>query len=141
MTSALVNVCVDPRLNHELIRSQVETQLERLQLRADRVYVIADVGGNLGSAARGTVELLARRQEDLVLAAVLHHDDCLAAEADIRKPLSASAADLEGLLRRAGVACPVLSGDIHTESNTIRWHDQPAADYEVFKFRMPRMYG
>ena len=44
MASALVGVCVDPRINHELIRIQVRQRLERSGIRAERIYVLNEVG-------------------------------------------------------------------------------------------------
>ena len=39
MAAALIGVCVDPRLNHEIIRLQVRQRLERSGLRAERIYI------------------------------------------------------------------------------------------------------
>jgi len=76
--AAIINVCVDPRLNHEVIRAQVRARLERLRLPAQLVYITSDVGGNLGVSFRSTAELVLKNQDRVEFAAVFHHDDCVA---------------------------------------------------------------
>jgi hypothetical protein len=137
--AAVINVCVDPRLNHEVLRAQVQGRLEQMRLPSGRIFITNDIAGNIGSAVRNTVELLARAREEVVMAAVLHHDDCAAARQGLRVPLTASTQQLRSTLEQAGIRCPVLSGEIHTESNTIVWTDRPAPKYELFTFRMPRL--
>jgi hypothetical protein len=134
MASALVVVCVDPRLNHEIIRTQVRQRLGRSGLRADRIYLLGEVGGNVGSNVRQTAQLLARLADPVVLAAVLHHDDCLAAREDQRKDLAASADELTTELDRLNLRCPVLTGQIRTAHSQINWSDEPEYRYQPFSF-------
>ena len=61
MTAALVQVCSDPRLNHELVRYQVREKLDRLHLRAERIFILNEVGANIGSNLRNILELLVKR--------------------------------------------------------------------------------
>jgi hypothetical protein len=137
--AAIINVCVDPRLNHEVLRAQVQARLEQMRLPSERIFITNDVAGNVGSAVRNTAELLTRAREEVVVAAVLHHDDCAAAAQGLRVPLAASTQQLRSSLEQAGIRCPVLSGEIVTESNAIVWTDRPAPRYELFTFRMPRL--
>ena len=136
MAAALVQVCVDPRLNHELLRIQVRQKLGSQGISADRIYVLNDIGGNVGSAFRNTVALLARRAEPIVLCAVLHHDDCLAAAEGLRRPLDTSAQEMAAVLAEQGIRCRVLTGTIRTEHNHLRWSDEPEPRYEPFSFRL-----
>ena len=140
MASALLNICVDPRLNHDALRDQLRRRLTQ-DVPARNVFVVADIAGNLGSAARNTIGLLRKRGEDIVVAGVLHHDDCLAAAEGQQQPLAATAKALEAELRQAGFKCPLLTGTIATASSSITWTDSPPRSLEVLRFRMPRMYG
>jgi hypothetical protein len=63
MSAALVQICADPRFGHEVIRIQVNEPLERRGLRADRAFILNDVGGNVGSNTSSTLNLLQRRDE------------------------------------------------------------------------------
>jgi len=139
--AAIVNVCVDPRLNQELIRIQVKARLERLRLATDNLFVTNEIGGNIGSSFRNAALMLRERGVEIVLAAVLHHDDCVAAQAGRRQPLAQTALEIESFLRSQSVACPVLSGTLRTEDSTLIWLDEPMASREVLSFRMPRMMG
>jgi hypothetical protein len=134
MAAALVQVCVDPRLNHELIRLQVRLRLARSGLRAERIFILNEVGGNLGANFRSTAELLARLREPIVFCAVLHHDDCLAAAQGRRSDLAAVARDMQAELARLGVACPVVTGWVRTEHNHVLWSDEPKRRYVPFSF-------
>ncbi|HEV8638693.1 MAG TPA: hypothetical protein VG370_31155 [Chloroflexota bacterium] len=134
MAAAIAEVCVDPRLNHELLRIQVRQKLGRLGLSAERIYVLNENGDTLGSNFRNTVRLLRLRGEALVLCAVLHHDDCLAAQAGLRLGLDESAQRVAAYLAEQGVPCPVLTGEVRTENNHLRWTDEPARGYEPFSF-------
>ena len=134
MAAALVVVCVDPRLNHEIIRLQVRQKLARSGLRAERIYLLGDVGGNPGSSFRQTAELLARIGEPVVLAAVLHHDDCLAAREGQRKDLVDSAQEMSTALDRMSLHCPVLTGQIQTAHSRVLWSDEPTHRYTPFSF-------
>jgi hypothetical protein len=141
MTAAIVQVCMDPRLNHDVIRQQVIERLARRGQVADRVFILNDAGGNLGSNTRNTLDVLVRRREPLLLAAVLHHDDCLAAAEGLRYSLDDTAAQLGALLAQRGINSPVLTGTILTETSAVSWSDDPRLSYEAVPFRMPRMFG
>ena len=91
MSAALVNICVDPRLNHEILRTQVRQKLGRMRLSAERIFIVNEVAGNAGSAFRNLVDMLVARVDPIVLAAVLHHDDCLAAQQGLRMPVAGTA--------------------------------------------------
>lgn len=132
MAAAIVQVCVDPRLNHELLRAQVRQKLGRLGINAERVYLVNEVGGNLGQSFRSTVRLLGTRNERIVLCAVLHHDDCLAM--GVRAPLETTAQQVKALLGEEQVSCPVLTGNILTAQNHLLWADEPGPRYKPFTF-------
>jgi len=134
MTAALVQVCVDPRLNHELIRLQVHQKLERSGLRTDRIYVLNEVGGNLGANFRSTALLLARTGEPIVFCAVLHHDDCLAAREGQRTALDVVASEMAEELARLKLPCQVVTGQVRTEHNHLLWSDEPESRYVPFTF-------
>ena len=139
--AAIILTCVDPRLAHDVIRDQIGRRLEREGLPVRDIYVVSDVGGNLGSGFTNTLDLLTAAKVPVVLSAILHHDDCLAARLNVRKPLETTVAEIRTELSRRGIKCPVLSGNITTESSGLTWTDQPPVSREVFKFRMPRMMG
>ena len=125
MSVALVNTCVDPRLDHAAIRLQIAALLKRAGLAADRIFITADVGGNLGTAFANTLDMLANGGQDIVLTAVLHHDDCVAHNAGLRQPLEDTVAGLEILLASRALTCPVYSGHIHTGTNEMSWSSLP----------------
>ncbi len=141
MTSAVVNLCFDPRLDHEAIRTQVRGRIERLRLKARSIYLVNDLGGNVGSGLRNAVRLRLSQREEVSLTAVLHHDDCLAAKAGRRKPLEVSAKELAAFLAELNLRTPVLTGTIRTADNLLTWTDEPAPSFETLTFRMPRMFG
>lgn len=134
MAAALVQVCVDPRLNHELIRIQVRQRLERSAVRSDRLFILNGIGGNLSSSFRDTIQLLSETDEPILFSAVLHHDDCLAAYQGLRTDLDATAQRMVTELSRAGVVCPVATGQIQTEHNRVYWSDEPVWSYVPFTF-------
>ncbi len=134
MAAALVEVCVDPRLNHELIRIQVRQRLERSGLRAERIYVLNEVGGNPGANFRSTVQLLTRIGEPIVFCAVLHHDDCLVDREGQRTDLDRAASEMMAELIKMAVHCPVVTGRIRIEHNHLLWSDEPAYQYVPFSF-------
>jgi hypothetical protein len=134
MAAALIGVCVDPRLNHEIIRLQVRQRLERSGLRAERIYILNEQGGNLGTSFRNTAQLLARAGEPIVFCAVLHHDDCLAAQEGQRTDLATTAKEMATELERLGVTCPVVTGQIRTAHSQLLWTDEPAYRYVPFSF-------
>lgn len=137
--AAIVNICVDPRLDHELVRVQVRQRLERAGMPDERVFVTSDVGGNIGSAFRNTADMLQRAHERVVLAGVLHHDLCVAAQAGLRQTLSTSEAAIRRVLADLGITATVASGELRTEDSRVTWADEPQRSYEVFTFRMPRL--
>ncbi len=141
MAAALINICVDPRLNHEALRQQLRGRFDGQDLALNRIFVVADVGGNVGTAARNTLAMLRTIRERLVAVALLHHDDCVAAGAGMRQALDVSARMLEAEVKMAGFATPVLRGSIVTATSTILWEDRPPKSLEQFTFRMPSMYG
>lgn len=132
MPAAILQICVDPRLNHELLRAQVRQKLGRMGLVAERIFLLNEVGGNLALSFRNTVKLLASRDERIVLCAVLDHDDCLAAAQ--RAPLEAREQQMKVVLTEEHVSCPVLTGDILTAQNHLRWDDEPEPRYKSFTF-------
>jgi len=134
VAAALVAVCVDPRLNHELIRLQVRQKLERSGLRADWIYVLNEVGGNLGANFRSTAQLLARTGEAIVFCAVLHHDDCLLARESQRADLDAAGRSMAAELARLNLRCPIVTGQIRTSNNQLLWSDEPEYRYVPFSF-------
>lgn len=137
--AAIINVCVDPRLNHDLIRAQVQGRLERERLSTTRVFITSDIGANIGSGFTNAAQMLAADREQIVLAAVLHHDDCVADRQRKRQPLGTSVEAAKKALSSLGVNCPVLWGTLRTEDGRLTWADQPPQSYEVLSFRMPRL--
>jgi hypothetical protein len=125
MSAALVQICTDPRLSHEVIRIQVNERLERRGLRADRVFILNDVGGNVGSNTSSTLDLLQRRDEPLLFAGVLHHDGCLAAEEGLRVSIDRTSRQLASFLADRRISVPVVTGTILTETSAITWLDEP----------------
>jgi hypothetical protein len=121
MTVALIQVCVDDRLNHELIRIQVRHKLAELYLAAQRIFILNEVGGNLGDNFRNTADAMLKLHEEIVLAGVLHHDDCRAASVGLRRPLDETTAQMADFLAKQGVACPIVSGNIYTANNHVVW--------------------
>lgn len=137
--AAIVNICVDPRLNQELIRLQVESRLDRLRLPAKRVFITSDIGGNIGSSFASTAQLLLANRETVAFAAVLHHDDCTADSQKKRQSLVSSVLAAKTALAALGINCPVLMGTVRTEDSMLTWPDEPERRYEVLNFRMPRL--
>ena len=134
MAAALIEICVDPRLNHELIRLQVRQRLDRNGIRAERIYILNEVGGNFGANFRNTAQLLVSAGEPIVLCAVLHHDDCLAAVQGQRMELAAAAQEMAAELARITVPCPVITGQIRTAHSQLLWSDEPEYRYVPFTF-------
>jgi hypothetical protein len=121
MQVALVQVCVDERLNHELIRIQVKHKLAALYLSAQRIFILNEVGGNLGENFRNTADAILKLRDEVVLAGVLHHDDCRAARVGLRRPLEETIAQMADFLAERGIACPIASGNIYTANNHVIW--------------------
>ncbi len=128
MTAVIANICVDPRLLHDVLRSQIQTRLQTMGLSAERVFLTNDIGGNIGSSLQNTLEMLACLPDPVVLLAVLHHDDCAAERAGRRRTLDSSIHDLTNLAAGMGLQCPVLSGNILTENSAILWTAQPQVE-------------
>jgi hypothetical protein len=134
MAAALVAVCVDTRINHEVIRIQVRQRLERSGIRAERIYILNDVGGNPGSNFHNTIQLLSRMSDPIVFCAVLHHTDCRSAQSGLRSDLAVAAQKVAAELSAANVHAPVLTGQILTENNELQWSDEPVWHYVPFTF-------
>jgi hypothetical protein len=70
----------------------------------------------------------------IVFCAVLHHDDCLAAKAGVRKELADGSEAMTADLRLVGAQCPVLTGTIRTEHSEVVWSDESESRYLPFTF-------
>jgi hypothetical protein len=136
MAAAIVVVCVDPRLNHEVIRTQVRQRLQRSGISADRIYVLNDIGANPGPNLSNTLNLLSRANEAIAFSAVLHHDDCLAARQGLRMELSRAADEMARHLQQAGSAARVATGEIQTQHNLVLWTDEPRSVYVPFQMHL-----
>ena len=121
MSVALAQVCVDNRLNHELLRIQIHHKLAELYLQADAIFIMNEVGGNLGENFRGVVDMMLARKNPIVLACVLHHTDCIAHQMGRRWPMETTIERMSAYLAERGVACPLVTGNILTENNHILW--------------------
>jgi hypothetical protein len=106
---------------------------------ADRIHLTNDIGGNIGSAFRNAIDLALRQGDQIVFVAVLHHDDCVAERAGLRSLLQTSRSEVSAFITNRGVNAPVFTGTIVTESNAVRWSDEPVRSFETFRFRMPRL--
>jgi hypothetical protein len=133
MASALVLLCVDPRLNHELLRIQVRQQMARLGLQAHRIYLVNEIGGNLAPNFDHTLDLLVRHKQPPVFAAVLHHNDCIAHEAGLRTDLPLTVLEATNRISAHGVSCPIYSGQIDIASNAITWDQSSAHRYRPYR--------
>lgn len=130
MQVALVQVCVDERLNHELLRIQVKHKLAELYLKAPRILIFNEIGGNLGQNFTSMARLLVSQNDQIVLASVLHHDDCQAAKAGLRKPIEQTIEQMESFLNEQDVSCVLASGNIYTNNNHIIWLDDRQIEAE-----------
>jgi hypothetical protein len=124
MRAAIVQVCVDERLNHELLRIQVRDKLTALYSGAERILILNEVAGNLGGNFRTTLDMLLKLQFQIVLAATLHHDDCLAAKHGLRRPMDETVSEMTDVLVQRGVSCVLATGNIYTNNNHIVWLDE-----------------
>jgi hypothetical protein len=138
MAAALVQVCVDPRINHEVIRIQIRQRLERSGIRAERIYILNDVGGNPGPNFSNTIQLVSRMGEQIAFCAVLHHTDCFSARFGLRSDLAVAAEQMATALSQAKVHAPVLTGQIRIENNELLWSDEPVWRYVPFTFGVGR---
>jgi len=121
MRAAIIQTCIDERLNHELLRTQVRHKLAALYSGAERVLILNEIAGNLGENFRNTLDMLLQMKAEIVLAGVLHHDDCLAAKQGLRRPLEETTAQMADLLASRGVSCVLATGNIYTNNNHIVW--------------------
>ncbi len=118
---ALVQLCVDDRLDHGKIRKQVAQKIHDVYLRADRIFLLNEVGGNLGQNFRNTLELFLAGGARIVFCGILHHDDCAADRAGCRLPMEQTVVELYHYLGEKGVNCPVYTANIRTSDSTIEW--------------------
>ena len=121
MRVAVLQLCVDPRLQHDAVRTQVAAMLSSRGTPADRIFLVGQVGGNLSESYLQTVDLAVREGATLVAGGALHHDDCLAARHGLRAPLPETLARVASELASRRVACPVVAGQIDTASQRISW--------------------
>ena len=121
MHVAIIQLCVDPRLNHQLIRIQVDQKLTSLDLKVDSIILVNEIGGNFGQNFINTLDLFLKQGAEVLLCGVLHHDDCVAAKHKLRQSLEDATAKMRALLGDAGIACPVWEGKITTETNHLEW--------------------
>lgn len=124
MQFALVQVCVDDRLNHELLRIQIRNRLAELYLRCEHVFIVNEIGGNMGENFRNTIALIKQSGGQIALAAVLHHDDCHAAQAGLRRPIVDTVAQMATFLAANDISCILASGQIRTSDNLIVWQGE-----------------
>lgn len=121
MKVVLFQVCVDERLNHELLRIQVKHKLAELYLNAPRILIVNELGGNMGRNFVNTARMLVNQKDDIVLSGVLHHTDCKADQAGLRLPIEQTMEQMETLLSELGVSGVLASGNIYTNNNHIIW--------------------
>ena len=95
---AIVQLCVDDRLDHGRIRAQVMEKLRSIHLPAERVFLVNEVGGNFGENFRNTVDVFRGQGMDVVFCGILHHDDCKANQAGWRRPMEQSVAEMAAFL-------------------------------------------
>jgi hypothetical protein len=118
---AVVELCVDDRLDHAKVREAVRSKLRSIYLEADRIILVNEVGGNFGENFRNTIDVFRELGARIVFCAILHHDDCAADLAGRRLPLERSVADLSAYLSREGLTCPVYTGTIQTATGAVSW--------------------
>jgi hypothetical protein len=118
---ALVQLCVDDRLDHPRIRASVEQKMRDIYLRADRIFLLNEVGGNFGQNFRNTLDVFLESGARVVFCAVLHHDDCAADKAGRRLPMEQTVAELSRYLVDKRVAGPVYTGFIRTADSFVEW--------------------
>ena len=123
---ALVQLCVDDRLDHNKIRAQVVEKMRDVYLRADRVFLLNELGGNLGKNFRNTLELFQDGGAHIVFCAILHHDDCAADRAGCRLPMEQTVAELHHYLAEKGVGAPVYTANIRTSDSSVEWSSTPS---------------
>ena len=125
MRVVVLQLCVDPRLQHEEVRAQVADLLGSRHNPAERIFLVGEIGGNLSESYLHTVDLALQAGGTLVAAGALHHDDCLADGRGLRAPLSETVERLRDELTARGVACPVLAGHIDTATQRVSWSEEP----------------
>jgi hypothetical protein len=125
---ALAQVCVDDRLDHARIRAQIHEKMRSIYLRADRIFILNEVGGNLGQNFRNTLEVFRASGAEVTFCAILHHDDCAAAAMGRRLPMEQTVAELSGCLAKGGVTCPVYTGHVRTRDSSVAWGGEPGQE-------------
>lgn len=118
---ALVTLCVDDRLDHRGIREQVRSKLQELGIRPDRILLLNEIGGNVGSDFPNAADLFLREGAKIEAGLVLHHDDCAAERAGRRSPMEYTLEAVRSVLAARGVYCPVIAGEVSTATGAIRW--------------------
>ncbi len=118
---ALVQLCVDDRLDHPKIRAQVARKMQDIYLRADRILLLNEIGGNFGQNFRNSVDLFLQSGAQIVFCAVLHHDDCAADKAGCRLPMEQTVAELSRYLAEKRIGCSVYTGSIRTDDSFVQW--------------------
>ena len=118
---AVVQLCVDDRLDHGKIRAEVAKKLRGVYVAADRILLVNEIGGNFGENFRNAVEMFRSLDAQIVFCAVLHHDDCGAAAAGRRRSREQTLAEMSAYLAGQGVICPVYAGNIQTNTNEVSW--------------------
>ncbi len=118
---AVVQLCIDDRLDHGRIRQAVRSKLRSVYLEADRIILVNEIGGNFGENFRNTLVLFRDLGGRIVFCAILHHDDCAADLANRRLPIERSLSDLAAFLSREGITCPVYAGSIRTDTGDVTW--------------------
>ncbi len=123
---ALVQLCVDDRLDHGKIRPQVERKIRDIYLNADRIFLLNEIGGNLGQNFRNTLELFQSSGAEIVFCGILHHDDCAADKAGCRLPMEQTVVELHRYLAEKGITCPVYTATIRTDDSVVQWSAVPS---------------
>jgi hypothetical protein len=82
---------------------------------------VNEVGGNLGENFRNSTDAILKLRDEIVLAGVLHHDDCRAAGVGLRRPLEETMAQMAEFLAKRGISCPIVSGNTYTANNHVIW--------------------
>lgn len=124
MKFALIQVCVDDRLNHELLRAQIHDKLAELSTPVEHVFIVNELGGNFGANFRNTATMITHTGSQILMAALLHHDDCRAHQAGYRQPIETSADEMAQFLVQSNIECVLLTGQITTANNRITWQGE-----------------
>jgi hypothetical protein len=69
--------------------------------------------------------MITQTGSQILLAVVLHHDDCRAAQMGLRQPLETTVDQMAAFLAQNDIECVLVSGQIYTNNNYIVWqHEQ-----------------